>query len=475
MFFLVLKFLLAIVILLSCMVIQASDFKYYDDDGFYDLFPIYVFLLIAGLALLYHCYYTYRYHFSPGCEEYLNENNDGIYWISTNNHMGFYKLVIDLNSNKLVTITRNKWDKFYEEKTYSLPLGFCEYGNSAHSYIKVRDDNNLIDNIYFELGDTEFSYLRFYARGNINSSQCCRDTLALYDRWQDIFDKYVLGLDLEAIEEKITNFYGPLIDEYSDLGGNVDKVCGSVSKEEGKISLDRLKKFESLYNNYIYEYQELKKYHEHLFKEYNAILRYQDIKQEYNEIREKYKVAYFLRDGQDFSSLRNIEELGKEYWGLVVAIQRIRYTLFGNFHLGNKYVERRGLQTWIELNSSELTKEMRATLPDLYLYDEEYAKPGFLTKIIKLLESQRADNFKEAVNMYIAEEQGIAFVKRMEEAEKRAADAESRASSAESRASTAESIASQARWDADRAALDARIAQSRASQAEFLANQVRYR
>lgn len=469
------------------MIIRASNFEYYYDDGSYsDLFPIYVFLLIAGLALLYHCYYTYRYHFSPGCKEYLNENNDGIYWISTNNHKGFYKLVIDLNSNKLFTITRLKGNKFDEEKTYSLPLGFYEYGQSAHSYIKVRDDNNLIDDIYFKLGEfgTGFSYLRFYARGNINSSQCFRDTLALYDRWQDILDKYVLGLDLEAIEEKITNFYDPLINEYSDLGGNVDKVCGSVSKEEGKISLDRLKKFESLYDNYIYEYQELKKYHEHLLKEYNAILRYRKIKQEYNEIREKYKVAYFLRDGQDFSSLRNIEELEKEYWGLVVAIQRIRYTLFrdfGHFYkgpllfLGNKYVERRGLQTWIELNSSELAKEMRATLPDPYLYDEEYAKPGFLTKIIKLLESQRAGNFKEAVNMYIAEEQGIAFVKRVEEAEKRAADAESRASSAESRASTAESIASQARWDADRAALNARIAESRASQAEFLANQARYR
>ena len=56
------------------------------------------------------------------------------------------------------------------------------------------------------------------------------------------------------------------LDEYSDLGGTVDKVCGSVSKEEGKISLDRFKKFESLYDNYIYEYQELKKYHEHLLK-----------------------------------------------------------------------------------------------------------------------------------------------------------------------------------------------------------------
>ena len=50
---------------------------------------------------------------------------------------------------------------------------------------------------------------------------------------------------------------------------------------------------------------------------------------------------------------------------------------FRDFHLGNKYVERRGLQTWIELNSSELAKEMRATLPDPYLYDEEYANQAF--------------------------------------------------------------------------------------------------
>ena len=138
-----------------------------------------------------------------------------------------------------------------------------------------------------------------------------------------------------------------------------------------------------------------------------------------------------------------------------------------------KYEERNGTSIYENILNHPMYKEIKDLIPEYYLHHSAYGdtikvSSSWLSEILSILQTGRADTLKEAINVKISDDDRNEMLGKIKAAE-------SAASSAQRRAIQAELDAARARDDARNAQNAADAANRRAIDAEWRANQSYYR
>ena len=131
-------------------------------------------------------YYIYKKSFLKGSEEYLNDKNDGLYWIKTEIPFlkEFYKIEINTN-NKTLTLESNGKNKVYH---------FSEITNFGFETHKITNGKGkeIADirrtQYYIKTKDSQMPvwYFKFVVKGRVAEDLYIDRLTELYEKWHQI-------------------------------------------------------------------------------------------------------------------------------------------------------------------------------------------------------------------------------------------------------------------------------------------------
>ena len=180
--------------------------------------------------------------------------------------------------------------------------------------------------------------------------------------------------------------------------------------------------------------------------------------------------SYYSNKEYDGSLGGSIE---KDYHSSIYRLQEAQkwFNIYDDYC--KKYEERNGTSIYENILNHPMYKEIKDSIPEYYLHHSAYgdtikASSSWLSEILFILQTGRADTLKEAINVKISDDNRDEMLGKIKAAE-------SAASSAERRAVQAELDAARARNEARNAQNAADAANRRASDAEWKANQSYYR
>ena len=180
--------------------------------------------------------------------------------------------------------------------------------------------------------------------------------------------------------------------------------------------------------------------------------------------------SYYSNKEYDGSLGGSIE---KDYHSSIYRLQEAQkwFNIYDDYC--KKYEERNGTSIYENILNHPMYKEIKDSIPKYYLHHSAYgdtikASSSWLSEILFILQTGRADTLKEAINVKISDDNRDEMLGKIKAAE-------SAASSAERRAVQAELDAARARNEARNAQNAADAANRRASDAEWKANQSYYR
>ena len=180
--------------------------------------------------------------------------------------------------------------------------------------------------------------------------------------------------------------------------------------------------------------------------------------------------SYYSNEQYDGSLGSSIE---KDYHSSINRLQEAQkwFNIYDDYC--KKYEERNGTSIYENILNHPMYKEIKDSIPEYYLHHSAYgdtikASSSWLSEILFILQTGRADTLKEAINVKISDDNRDEMLGKIKAAE-------SAASSAERRAVQAELDAARARNEARNAQNAADAANRRASDAEWKANQSYYR
>ena len=180
--------------------------------------------------------------------------------------------------------------------------------------------------------------------------------------------------------------------------------------------------------------------------------------------------SYYSNEQYDGSLGSSIE---KDYHSSINRLQEAQkwFNIYDDYC--KKYEERNGTSIYENILNHPMYKEIKDLIPEYYLHHSAYGdtikvSSSWLSEILSILQTGRADTLKEAINVKISDDNRDEMLGKIKAAE-------SAASSAERRAVQAELDAARARNEARNAQNAADAANRRASDAEWKANQSYYR
>ena len=180
--------------------------------------------------------------------------------------------------------------------------------------------------------------------------------------------------------------------------------------------------------------------------------------------------SYYSNKEYDGSLGGSIE---KDYHSSIYRLQEAQkwFNIYDDYC--KKYEERNGTSIYENILNHPMYKEIKDLIPEYYLHHSAYGdtikvSSSWLSEILSILQTGRADTLKEAINVKISDDNRDEMLGKIKAAE-------SAASSAERRAVQAELDAARARNEARNAQNAADAANRRASDAEWKANQSYYR
>ena len=180
--------------------------------------------------------------------------------------------------------------------------------------------------------------------------------------------------------------------------------------------------------------------------------------------------SYYSNEEYDGSLGGSIE---KDYHSSIYRLQEAQkwFNIYDDYC--KKYEERNGTSIYENILNHPMYKEIKDAIPEYYLHHSAYGdtikvSSSWLSEILSILQTGRADTLKEAINVKISDDNRDEMLGKIKAAE-------SAASSAERRAVQAELDAARARNEARNAQNVADAANRRASDAEWKANQSYYR
>lgn len=150
-----------------------------NSGGSFDLFYLFFWAMSAY-------YYIYKKSFLKGSEEYLNDKNDGLYWIKTEIPFlkEFYKIEINTN-NKILTLESNGKNKVYH---------FSEITNFGFETHKITNGKGkeIADirrtQYYIKTKDSQMPvwYFKFVVKGRVAEDLYIDRLTELYEKWHQI-------------------------------------------------------------------------------------------------------------------------------------------------------------------------------------------------------------------------------------------------------------------------------------------------
>ena len=180
--------------------------------------------------------------------------------------------------------------------------------------------------------------------------------------------------------------------------------------------------------------------------------------------------SYYSNEEYDGSLGGSIE---KDYHSSIYRLQEAQkwFNIYDDYC--KKYEERNGTSIYENILNHPMYKEIKDLIPEYYLHHSAYGdtikvSSSWLSEILSILQTGRADTLKEAINVKISDDDRNEMLGKIKAAE-------SAASSAQRRAIQAELDAARARDDARNAQNAADAANRRAIDAEWRANQSYYR
>ena len=180
--------------------------------------------------------------------------------------------------------------------------------------------------------------------------------------------------------------------------------------------------------------------------------------------------SYYSNEPYDGSLGSSIEQ---DYHSSINRLQEAQkwFNIYDDYC--KKYEERNGTSIYENILNHPMYKEIKDSIPEYYLHHSAYGdtikvSSSWLSEILFILQTGRADTLKEAINVKISDDNRDEMLGKIKVAE-------SAASSAERRAVQAELDAARARNEARNAQSAADAANRRASDAEWRANQSYYR
>ena len=180
--------------------------------------------------------------------------------------------------------------------------------------------------------------------------------------------------------------------------------------------------------------------------------------------------SYYSNEPYDGSLGSSIEQ---DYHSSINRLQEAQkwFNIYDDYC--KKYEERNGISIYENILNHPMYKEIKDLIPEYYLHHSAYGdtikvSSSWLSEILFILQTGRADTLKEAINVKISDDNRDEMLGKIKAAE-------SAASSAERRAVQAELDAARARNEARNAQSAADAANRRASDAEWRANQSYYR
>ena len=180
--------------------------------------------------------------------------------------------------------------------------------------------------------------------------------------------------------------------------------------------------------------------------------------------------SYYSNEPYDGSLGSSIEQ---DYHSSINRLQEAQkwFNIYDDYC--KKYEERNGTSIYENILNHPMYKEIKDLIPEYYLHHSAYGdtikvSSSWLSEILSILQTGRADTLKEAINVKISDDDRNEMLGKIKAAE-------SAASSAQRRAIQAELDAARARDDARNAQNAADAANRRAIDAEWRANQSYYR
>ena len=154
-----------------------------NSGGSFDLFYLFFGLFFWAMSAY---YYIYKKSFLKGSEEYLNDKNDGLYWIKTEIPFlkEFYKIEINTN-NKTLTLESNGKNKVYH---------FSEITNFGFETHKITNGKGkeIADirrtQYYIKTKDSQMPvwYFKFVVKGRVAEDLYIDRLTELYEKWHQI-------------------------------------------------------------------------------------------------------------------------------------------------------------------------------------------------------------------------------------------------------------------------------------------------